>query len=128
MPTSALHGVGGKRDDGRPFGGAFGGANGGGGLEAVHFRHLAIHEDKIEAAATGGGHGFSAVLHHFNFGVEALQDAARADIRGDILALGEHLGKRPFELRLANRSRQEELTAGGGGVVGLLALPAGGLI
>ena len=120
MPTSARRGVGGKRDDGRPFGGAFGGANDGGGLEAVHFRHLAIHEDKIEAAATGGGHGFSAVLHHFNFGVEALQDVKddflvdgvvlgekhatgadkrgdggdreTAEIRGDILALGEHLG------------------------------------
>ena len=67
----ALHGVRGHGDDwnmvqGASSGRAFAAADFGGGLEAVHIRHLYVHQDEVEALSRPGLHGFAAVgsYHH----------------------------------------------------------------
>ena len=50
----AEEGIGGEGDDGR-LGGA--GADGGSGGEAVHLRHLAVHENEVVGISFGEGYG-----------------------------------------------------------------------
>jgi hypothetical protein len=60
----------------RPLAG-FGGANRAGRGKAVHFRHLAIHQDQLVATAGGGGHGLGTGGDDIDGIVEALQHVHR---------------------------------------------------
>lgn len=84
----ALHGVSGEGYYRGPLGGTFRGSNSRGGLKAIHFRHLAVHKNKIELAAAGGGDRFNTIANHFYVGVEALQDVA-SDFLIDEVVLGQ---------------------------------------
>ncbi len=70
-------GVGGQGDDGGMAGGAFELADLAGGGDAVHARHLDVHQDDVEAAGAGGFDGLDAVddglggaVEHFAQGLD----------------------------------------------------------
>ena len=80
-----------------------------GGLEAVHFGHVHVHEDEVEAAGFGGGDGFEAVVGDVGFDADFAEDGG-----GDFLV---------HEVVSARRTRSEEKAARGmgergGGVFG----------
>jgi hypothetical protein len=72
----ALHGVGGERDDRRAAGRRIGGLAGADlprGAEAVHHRHLAVHEDQVEALLRERAHPLGAVRDGAHLAAQRLE-------------------------------------------------------
>lgn len=93
--TIAGEGVGGEGDDDAGIGGgvlAFAKADLGGSFEAVHFGHLAIHEDEVMGVVEGGGEGIAAVGGEFDLEAEAGEHAADDELIGGVILGDEDAG------------------------------------
>jgi len=67
----AEEGVGGEGDDGRA---GRAGADGGRRGEAVHLRHLAVHEDEVVGVVGGEGDGFETVRGEVDLAAQFLEE------------------------------------------------------
>ena len=98
--------------------GLFGGADRPGRLDAVHDRHLDIHEDQVEPAAPPGRDRFAAVRDNLQMNVQRLQDGLQDLLVGgvvlrrqdpqaaSVLGFGLRLGRLGHCRRNAPRQRQ----------------------
>ena len=71
------------------MGGGFAGADLAGGFVAIHFGHLAIHEDDVEVAALPGAHRLFAVGGDFDRAADSLGHIAVAEktmLLADVMA------------------------------------------
>ena len=65
-------------------------ADGAGGGQAVHDRHLHVHQDDVEASAAAGRHGLGAVLDGDDLGARRRQDQLDHALVGRVILGQQH--------------------------------------